>query len=58
MFIDWLDLKKGKNIYQDNKIMVRQIMVVICKVTGMVITYFTQLAKKNKNFFLLQDFMI
>lgn len=58
MFVDWLDLEKGWDTYQGNKAIVKQIMVVICKALEIAIIYFTQLAKKDKNFPLLQDFII
>ena len=33
-------------------------MVVICEAISMAVTYFTQSAKKDKNLFLTQDFVI
>ena len=57
VFVDRLDLEEGWDTYQDDGAIVRQAMVVIYKETGMPITYFTQLAKENKNLSLLQDFV-
>ena len=57
VFIDWLDLEEGWDTYQGNEAIVRRAIVVICDAIGMVITYFTQSAKEDKNLSLLQDFV-
>ena len=57
MFVNQLDLEEGWDSYQSNGAIVRQAMVVICKTTGMAITYFTQSTKKDKNLSLLKDFV-
>ena len=57
VFVDWLDLEEGWNTYQGDEAIVRQVIVIICKATGMTITYFTQSVKEDENLPLLQDFV-
>lgn len=56
--MDELNLEEGWDTYQGNEAMMRQALIVVCKATDMAITYFTQSAKENKNFLLIQDFVI
>lgn len=58
VFVDWLDLKEGWDTYQGEGAIVRQAIVVVCKATGMAVTYFTQSLKEDKNLPLTQDFVI
>lgn len=58
MFVDQLDLEKSWDTYQGNGAIVRQVMVLVCEATGMAVSYFTQLAKKDKNLPITQDFVM
>ena len=55
--IDWLDLKEGWDSYQDDRAMVQQVMVVICKATRMAMEYYTNSNKENENLPLVKDFV-
>lgn len=57
VFVDWQDLEEGWDTYQGDGAIVRRAIVVICEVTGMTVTYFTQSAKEDENLSLTQDFV-
>ena len=57
VFIDWFDLEEGWDGYQGDGAIVRRVMAVVCEVTKMAITYFTESAKEEENLPLLQDFV-
>lgn len=40
VYVDWLNLKDGGDSYQSDGAIVRQVMMAVCKVTGIPITYF------------------
>lgn len=52
--IDYLARSRKKlDYWSKKKVIIRQVIVIICKIIRIVIFYFTQLLKKTKNFFLL-----
>lgn len=53
IFIDWLNLKEDCDGYQRDKAIIKQVIIIICKATGIAITYTTQSAKKNENLSLI-----
>ena len=49
VYIDWLDLEDSWDSYQTKRAVIRQVMVAICKATGIAVTCFIKYANKSEN---------
>ncbi len=55
VYIDRLDQEDGLDSYQGDRAVLRRAMVVVCKATGMAVTYLAQSAKESQNLPLTQN---